>query len=101
MLIRRAMLPAALLAGLACFMLYYNYRVFGSVLVLPYQTNRATYAMSPVFVWRTPRPEPVYLHQAIRDFYVNHELPFFAGRQTVSGFLERTTQKAETVFFFF
>jgi hypothetical protein len=100
-LIRRGIALAVLLMVVAGFMLYYNRRVFGNPWIFPYQLNRQTYALSPIFLWQKPRPEPAYRHTVMRDFYVNHELPFFQGSRTLLGFFARTVEKAETGFFFF
>ncbi len=100
-LLRRAMAPAALLLIAAASMAYYNHRVFGSAFTLPYQVNRATYAVSPVFIWQTPRPEPVYRYKVLRDFYTNLELEEFQGARTPAGFLKRTIKKLGIVASFF
>jgi hypothetical protein len=100
-LLRRAIAPAILLFVVGCLMFYYNYRVYGHPLTLPYQVNRATYAVSPVFLWQKPAPEPVYRHETMRNFYINCELPFFEGSRSLKGYVERTVYKAESVFFFF
>src|SRR6476469_6908366 len=65
-LLRRTVLPIAIVVAAASWMGYYNYRVFGSPLTLPYTVNRATYAMAPYFAWQSPRPEPVYRHDEMR-----------------------------------
>jgi hypothetical protein len=100
-LLRRAIAPAALLLVVAGMMAYYNYRVFGDPLTLPYQVNRATYASAPVFIWQRPRPEPVYRYKVMRDFYTNWELADFRYAQTPAGFLYGSTKKLATVAFFF
>jgi hypothetical protein len=100
-LLRCATPAAALLILVGAGMAYYNYRVFGNPLTLPYQVNRATYAVAPVFVWNSPRPEPAYRHPVMRDFYINFELPFFNGARTVGGYLERCSEKLLAGFFFF
>ena len=68
-------------AGLLCLvavgMLYYNWRVFGNALTLPYATNRAEYAVARHFVWQEPFPIPQYRHKVMRDFYVGWELTGF------------------------
>jgi len=94
--------PAALLAAAAVLMGYYNYRVFGNPLTLPYQVNRATYASAPVFVWQSARPEPVYTHAAMRDFYSKWEMDDYREARTPRGFVNRTAQKIGIgVFFIF
>jgi hypothetical protein len=83
-------------------MSYYNCRVFGSPTTLPYQINRATYAVSPVFIWSRPGPEPLYRHAVMRDFYVSLELPAFEKARTLRGFLEAVAAKGVmTLLFYF
>ena len=71
---------------------FYYYRVTGSPLVMTYQVNRGQYAMAPYFIWQTPRPEPVYHHQVMRDFY-RWELGEFEKNRTFSGYLQREAEK--------
>ncbi len=97
---RSAAAPAALLLLTAAAMGYYNYRVFGNPLTLPYQVNRATYASAPVFLWESQRPEPVYRHRVMREFYSKWELGDFNYARTPSGFVSRTGQKLGIVLFF-
>ena len=83
----------ALLLLVAAMSGYYNYRVFGHPLTLPYQVNRATYASAPVFLWQQPRPEPPYRHKAMRDFYSKWEMGDFLYARTMTGFVRKTAQK--------
>ena len=101
LLLRRALLPVALLLAVAALDGYYNYRVFGSPFTLPYQVNRATYASAPVFIWQQPRPEPVYRYKEMRDFYSRAELALFLTARTPAGFLRGSVKKAGIVVFFF
>jgi hypothetical protein len=80
---------------------YYNWRVFGNPLTLPYQINRAAYAVAPVFLWQSPRPAPVYRHAVMREFYVSLELPAFQEARTPSGFLDGVGTRILTVLLFF
>lgn len=48
---------------------YYDFRAFGSPLTLPYTIDRATYAMSPYYLWQKPSPEPNYRYVEMRRFY--------------------------------
>lgn len=70
------------------FIAYYDWRVFGSVFTLPYQINRATYAVAGVYIWNKPRPAPVYHHKVLQDFFVNWELPDFEKARTPRGFVD-------------
>jgi hypothetical protein len=98
----RVVLPLLLLLlAAAGAMGYYNWRVFGDPLKLPYQINRATYAVSPVFIWQSPQPEPHYRHEIMRDFYLQWELPVFKNAQTVAGFLASAATKGGLALAFF
>jgi hypothetical protein len=48
---------------------YFYWRVTGNPFRMTYEVNRDTYATAPYFLWSTPRPEPVYNHAVMRDFY--------------------------------
>ncbi len=47
---------------------YYNWRVTGNPLLMPYAVHEQTYGIAPVFLFGTPRPEPVYRHREIQKF---------------------------------
>ena len=76
-LLRRTAAPLALIVAAAAWMGYYDYRAFGNPFTPPYTVNRATYAMVPYYVWQSRRPEPVYRHEVMRDFYYQYELDYF------------------------
>ena len=46
----------------------------------------------PYFIWQTPRPEPVYRHTVMRDFY-RGELGEFETNRTFTGYLRRGAEK--------
>jgi len=73
---RRAALPLALIVAALAWLGYYDYRAFGNPLTLPYSVDRAQYAAAPYWIWQSPRPEPVYRHKALHDFYVDVELSY-------------------------
>jgi hypothetical protein len=100
-LTRRLAPAGCLLLLTAMFMGYYNYRVFGNVLTLPYQVNRATYASAPHFVWQTPRHEPAYRHDVMRKFYSGLELRWFEDMHTVPGFAKKTLRKLGVAVLFY
>lgn len=57
------------------FMAYYNLRVTGNALLMPYILNQQTYVVVPLFCWQRFRPEPpVYRNQELRNFYIGWEL---------------------------
>jgi hypothetical protein len=67
---RRVALPlAAVLALTAGAMAFNNYKVTGSAFVLPYQAHDRQYAVASMFAWSKLRPEPVYHHPIMREFW--------------------------------
>ena len=72
----------------ACFLLYFDWRAFGSPFALPYSVNRAQYAVAGVYLWEKPKPEPSYRHQALRNIYVGYELYHFNRARSLTGFTE-------------
>jgi hypothetical protein len=70
--ITRIMLPIfGVLAVTGGLMGFYNWRVTGEALRMPYQVHEATYAMAPVFLWQQPRPEPLYRHKVMQLVHMN------------------------------
>jgi hypothetical protein len=100
-LFRLAAFPLLLVVSTAAWLGYYDYRAFGSPITLPYTVNRATYAMAPYYVWQKARPEPVYRHQAMRDYYYKTELDIYNRLHTVSGFFMNTFVKVLAAVLFF
>ncbi len=98
----RVALPLGAVLALAggC-MVYYNARVFGSPWLMPYQVNRATYAVAPVFPWLPVATAPHYNHKAMQDFYLGWELDEYRKAQSVSGRFEQTGWKAITFWEFY
>lgn len=101
-LLARVAVPiSALLVITALSMGYYNWRVFGNPLTMPYQVNRAAYAVSPVFIWESPYREPVYRHKVLHDFFVHSELAAFEKARTPAGFLDENAKKLLFLLFFY
>jgi hypothetical protein len=89
-----------LIAG-AAWLGYYDSRVNGNPLVLPYKINRATYATAPYFVWQDPKPEPHYRHEEMRRFYEVDELDDYKRVHSRSGIFVMTLIKALRGILFF
>jgi hypothetical protein len=100
-LLRTAALPLALLAAYGAWQAYYNYRAFGSPATLPYSIDRATYAVTPYFVWQPLRPDPVYRHAELRGFYHADELTQYEKIHSPAGFVWQSLLKAIAVVLFF
>ncbi len=98
----RVVVPLALILGVTGLgITYYFWRVTGNPFVMPYQVNRATYAVAPYFVWQKPRPEPVYHHAEMREFYINWELKDYRRGRSFFGFLGRLGYKARMLWSFY
>jgi hypothetical protein len=48
-------------------MAFYNVRITGNVLRMPYMVHERTYMTAPIFLLQRPSPEPVYHHRIIRE----------------------------------
>jgi len=99
----RTILPplCCALALVGALMAYYDWRVFGSPTTLPYTVNRATYAVTPYFMFQSLRPEPVYRHKRLRDFYTGWEVQNYQAIRSKSGFVRRSMDKIYTSWIFF
>lgn len=69
---KRLILPAAaLLLPVFFWMGYYNYRVTGHVLEMPYSAYDKQYTIWSPWMWQTgPRTTPAYDNPVVRDFWV-------------------------------
>jgi len=63
------LVAALLLVATVAAMGYYNYRLTGNPLQLPYVLNEKEYAASPRFYFLPPIKMPVYHHEAIRRLW--------------------------------
>jgi hypothetical protein len=64
------LVPAVLVAGTALAALgYYNWRVTGSALEMPYRVYQRQYSASATFLFQEPRPAPAYRHAEIERFW--------------------------------
>jgi hypothetical protein len=84
--IRRIVLPiVGMLAVTGGTMAFYNWRVTGDALLMPYQVYQATYAVAPLFLWQQPRPEPVYRHKVMRDGNIDDLRGRYTERRAAAG----------------
>lgn len=87
--LRRVALPVCLvLLPVAAAMGYYNFRVTGDPLRMPYTVHDETYAMAPAFLWQKPRAEPTYRHEILRrsNYKAMHD---YLAQQSWSGLWSR------------
>jgi|HubBroStandDraft_5_1064220.scaffolds.fasta_scaffold28283_2 hypothetical protein len=86
----RVVLPLILILAITgAAMGYYFWRVTGDPLVMPYQVDRQTYAMAPYFIWQHARPEPLYGHAVMRNFYQGWEYHDYLSGMTPLGYVRR------------
>lgn len=98
----RVMLPLLLIVVLtASAMAYYNWRVTGNPFLMPQMLERRSYAVAPYFLWQSPRPQPVYNHPFLRDFYIGTELEFYQSTRTLTSFLALGVVKLFDVWLFY
>ena len=60
---------AVLVAGTLAFQAYYNWRLVGSPLTMPYAVNQRAYVVVPLFLWQRFQTPPVYHNAMMRNFY--------------------------------
>jgi hypothetical protein len=71
---RTVLVPAAAVLTVgAATMLYYNARVTGSPLAMPYTVVHKAYSVAPLFVWQSRTPAPEYRHAVMKRFYLEQE----------------------------
>ena len=74
--LRRVVLPiAGILLVTAVWMAYFNYRVTGNPLELPYQEHEKQYAAAPALAWGELHPEKVYRHDIMRRYWTEWGIP--------------------------
>ena len=67
---RSICLPMILVLTLgAVWMGYYNYRVTGNVLKMPYKAYEQQYSVAPIFFWEEKYDTPKYNHNEIERYY--------------------------------
>jgi hypothetical protein len=80
---------------------YYNGRVTGDPLRMPYQIHEATYAVTPLFLWQPLKPEPSYRHAAIAENQLGWSREEYLRQQSLSGWAERAAQKCGKLLLFY
>src|SRR5690242_15912886 len=89
--LREVVLPLCLVLGItAAGMGYYDWRVDGHSLKLPYQVNLEQYDPVPYFLWQAVKPMPHYRHPEMKEFIVDVELVRFEATRSLGelGMLE-------------
>jgi hypothetical protein len=68
---------------------FYNLRITGHPLRMPYQIHEETYGMAPLLIWQKPPPEPKFHQQTIRDFHATYELALYNEQLSIAGFIDK------------
>ena len=99
--IKRIALPVVIILALAGgAMTFYNLRVTGDALNMPYLLHESTYAMAPFFLWQSPRPAPMYRHEILR-FHHLRALEHYANQWSVRGFAAASVEKLKSLWKFY
>ena len=86
--IRRIIVPILFVLTLtATVMGFYNLRITGNPLRMPYQVHEEIYGMAPLFIWQNPRPEPKFNHQIMREFHELYALRLYENQGSIMGFV--------------
>lgn len=67
-----------------CAMGFYNVRVTGDPLRMPYQVHEERYSVAPIFTWQSPRAVPAYRHKVLHAFHMIN-LASYLERDSFSG----------------
>lgn len=69
-ILKKIILPLGIILAIsAAAMGYYNHRITGNALEIPYSAYDRSYAMAPNFIWENPPPKPEYRHPQMKRYY--------------------------------
>ena len=98
----RVALPIAVTAALGAAALgFYNFRVTGNALKLPFTEHHEQYCTFPVFLWQHPRPAPGWTHPVLEEFHNGWELNLYARHFPWPGLASHTGLKLLRLWAFF
>jgi hypothetical protein len=99
---RRLLAPMLLvLVPTGIWMGFYDYRVTGDPLLLPYIVHESTYQVAPPFLWMSLRPEPVYNHQVFKELYGDWRRNYFLNARTFDVLISTAGYKIAAFWSFF
>jgi hypothetical protein len=91
---RQVVLPLVLPLGLvAGWMGYYNWRVTGNPLRMPFREYQEQYDPTPYFLWQRESPLPEYRHAEMKEWEVEIDLGAFRSAKTPVGLVTNELQK--------
>ena len=75
MMLRVVVPIASVLILTSAFLAYYNFRITGNALLMPYVLNQQTYVVVPLFLWQHLRLQsPVYRNAELHNYYIGWEV---------------------------
>jgi hypothetical protein len=99
--LRAIVLPVGFVLALtAAAMAYYNFRVTGDPLRVPYQVYEATYAIAPPLLWQPLRPERTFRHEVLEDYH-RKVASKYVEQRTLSGLLREKGKRFFRVWRFY
>ena len=91
---RRVALPLATsVLAIVAVIGFYNFRVTGDALLLPYQVHEQTYAAAPVFLWQPARTMPDVRHGILEALHGDWSMNEYNKQQTAEGFWREAKKK--------
>jgi hypothetical protein len=88
---------AAVLSLFAAELAYYNWRVTGDPLLMPYVLHERLYGIAPLFLLGKPKPEPVYHHREIQRLQEEYLRYYESQGQSWSALINATGRKLWTL----
>ncbi len=100
--IKKVVLPALLVLtpGFA-FMGYYNQRVTGDPLEMPWNTHYEQYCVFPVFLWQDPPADRDWRYDDLEAFHKGLEMRMYTRHKGVKGLLVASVRKLARFWIFF
>jgi hypothetical protein len=77
----------------ACWTLYYNSRLTGQALLMPYVLHGRSNSMAPLFIWQPLSAEPDFHHAAIRSYHLDWAVPAYEHERTFEGYLHELARR--------
>ena len=100
--LRQVVLPLCLLLGLmAAGMGYYNWRVTGNPIRMPFQEYQAQYDPIPYFLWQREKPLPEYRHAEMKEWEADIDLDAFVRTRTPAGLIVNELKKVMLLWLFY
>jgi hypothetical protein len=99
---RRVVVPLVLLLAMTGgWMAYYNWRVTGNPVRMPYQVYQTQYDPTPYFLWQSQKPLPEYRHAEMKAWETEIDLGTFKSTRTAGGLISEEIYKGMSIWVFY